>query len=178
MPVKVPGLRGIEHVGITVPDLEAATKFFVEVMGCEVFYDSGPFKFDDSDWMTTELNVHPRAEIKKIRFLRCGHGPNIELFEYASPDQRLECPKNSDIGGHHLCFYTDDFHGTLDWLKQHNVRILGVPKTKDYGPNSGIEWLYFLAPWGMQFELVSFPQGKGYEKASDRRLWHPAYPAE
>jgi len=173
----MPGLRGVEHIGFTVPDVEEATRFFVDVLGCEVFYDSGPFQFSEGDWMTRHLNVHPRAEIRKIRFLRCGHGSNLELFEYASPDQRTEPPANSDIGGHHLCFYTDDFDASLAWLREHGVRILDEPKTKDHGPNSGITWVYFLAPWGMQFELVSFPRGKGYEKTADRRLWSPVNPA-
>jgi glyoxylase I family protein len=30
----------------------------------------------------------------------------------------------------------------------------------------------------MQFELVSFPEGKAYEKESAVRLWHPGYPAQ
>ena len=173
----MPGLRGIEHIGVTVPDLEEAAQFFINVLGCEPIYDSGPFKFPDDDWMTRQLNVHPRAEVKKIRFLRCGHGSNLELFEYSSPDQRTEQPKNSDIGGHHLCFYTDDFDASLAWLRDNRVRILGDPLTKDDGPNSGITWVYFQAPWGMHFELVSFPNGKGYETTTDRHLWSPVYPA-
>ena len=28
----LPGLAGADHIGITVPDLEAATRFFVDVM--------------------------------------------------------------------------------------------------------------------------------------------------
>ena len=35
-------------------------------------------------------------------------------------------------------------------------------------------WIYFLTPWGMQLELVSFPNGKGYEMETTVRLWHPA----
>jgi glyoxylase I family protein len=30
----------------------------------------------------------------------------------------------------------------------------------------------------MQFELVSFPDGKAYERDADVLLWHPARPAE
>ena len=29
----LPGLRGVDHVGITVPDIEQATAFFVDVLG-------------------------------------------------------------------------------------------------------------------------------------------------
>lgn len=39
----LPGLRGADHIGFTVPDLEQAVQFFVEVIGCEAFYPLGPF---------------------------------------------------------------------------------------------------------------------------------------
>ena len=171
----LPGLRGTDHIGFTVPDLDAAVKFFVEVIGCEVFYDLGPFQFDD-DWMSTHLNVDPRTVMKKLKFLRCGHGSNFELFEYEAPDQNPNPPKNSDIGGHHLAFYVDDFEIAMAHLRAHGVQILGEPTIRTIGPSAGQTWVYFLAPWGMQLELVSFPDGKGYEHGTDRRLWHPAMP--
>ena len=40
----MPGLRGTDHIGFTVPDLAQAVDFFVNVIGCEKFYDLGPFK--------------------------------------------------------------------------------------------------------------------------------------
>ena len=39
----LPGLLGTEHIGLTVPDLEAATTFFVNVLGAEVLFEAGPF---------------------------------------------------------------------------------------------------------------------------------------
>ncbi|MBL4826861.1 MAG: hypothetical protein JKY66_03975 [Spongiibacteraceae bacterium] len=44
------------------------------------------------------------------------------------------------------------------------------------GPSGGQTWVYFLAPWGMQLELVSYPKGKQYEHDYELLLWHPAYP--
>ncbi len=38
----------------------------------------------------------------------------------------------------------------------------------------GQTWIYFLTPWGMQLEMVSFPHGKEYEKTATTKLWHPA----
>ena len=29
----VPGLAGIEHIGLTVPDIEAATRFLADIVG-------------------------------------------------------------------------------------------------------------------------------------------------
>ena len=77
----LPGLAGAEHIGITVPDLEAATRFFVDVIGCKVAFDAGPFASED-DWMQQHLGVHPRSKINKLRMLKCANGPSIELFEY------------------------------------------------------------------------------------------------
>lgn len=97
----LPGLRGTDHIGFTVPDVDQAVAFFVDVLGCEAFYELGLFA-SDGDWMATHLNVHPRAVMKKLRFLRCGNGSNFEIFEYAAPDQNRTPPRNSDVGGHHL----------------------------------------------------------------------------
>lgn len=172
----IPGLRGTDHIGFTVPDLEAAVEFFVDVIGCEPFYRDGPFQSDE-DWMKVHLNVRADAVIEKICWLRCANGPNFELFQYKAADQIQTPPKNSDIGGHHLAFYVDDFNSALQYLKDRQIRILGEPTVRVKGPNSGQTWVYFLAPWGMQLELVSYPGGKGYEKDFPRKLWHPAHPS-
>jgi hypothetical protein len=54
---------------------------------------------------------------------------------------------------------------------------MGEPTVRTSGPNAGQTWIYFRAPWGLQFELVSYPRGKAYERDTDRRLWDPREPA-
>jgi catechol 2,3-dioxygenase-like lactoylglutathione lyase family enzyme len=174
---RLPGLQGTEHVGITVPDLTQALDFFVGVLGCEPFYELGPYVSDD-DWMERHLAVHPRTEMRKLRFLRCGNGPNFEVIEYWAPDQRVTPPRNSDVGSVHLAFYVDDIDAAISYLRERGVRIIGEPTVRFGGPNGGQTWVYFMAPWGMYFELVSYPDGKDYEHETDRRLWHPARPQE
>lgn len=172
----MPGLRGAEHIGFTVPDLEEAVTFFRDVLGCEEFYDLGAFGADADDWMTENLDVHPRARIRTMRMLRCGHGSNIELFEYQSPDQRKEQPNNADVGGHHIAFYVDDIDAAVAHLKQHNIKVCGEPKLMENNPEGGLRWCYFVSPWGMNFELVSYPDGNDYEKDFSGKLWNPVHP--
>jgi len=174
--IGLPGLKGTDHIGFTVPNLDQAVDFFVTVIGCEAFYDLGPFS-SDGDWMQTHLNIHPRAVMKRLKFLRCKSGSNFEIFEYSAPDQNTRQPKNSDVGGHHLAFYVDDIGQAVAYLRAKGVRVLGEPTVRTSGASAGQTWVYFLSPWGMQLELVSYPNGKGYEKETDRRLWHPAHPA-
>ena len=173
----MPGLRGAEHVGLTVPNIDEAVVFFRDVLGCEEFYDLGAFGRDEGNWMTENLNVHPKARIKRMRMLRCGYGTNIELFEYDAPDKRTIQPRNSDVGGHHIAFYVDDIQAAVAHLKQHGIKVCGEPKLMENNPEGGERWCYFVSPWGMQFELVSYPNGKDYEKSYKGRLWDPKHPA-
>ena len=172
----IPGLRGVDHLGVTVPDLNEAERFFVDVLGAIPIYTLGAKQSDD-DWMLSHLGVHPRTVISEIRFYRLGNGMNFELFKYDAADGQAEEPKNSDIGGHHVALYVDDMDAAIEHLRSHNVEIMGEP-TASAQAAKGQRWLYFRSPWGMQFELVSYPQGKAYEKDAAIKLWHPARPAE
>ena len=157
----MPGLRRFDHVGFTVPDIEEAHRFLVEVLGCEYLYTLGPFE-PNGDWMRTHLDVHPDTRMQN-RWFRCGDQAVFEVFSYESPDQRDMTPRNSDIGGHHIALYVDDLDAAIEHLRAHDVRVLAGP-TASKGPAEGNRWIYFLSPWGMQFELVSYPHGKAWDR--------------
>jgi catechol 2,3-dioxygenase-like lactoylglutathione lyase family enzyme len=158
----IPGLTGIDHIGVTVPDLAQATRFLVDVLGCEYMYSLGPFVHEDDDWMTRHLDVHPRAVMQELHFFRCGGQAIFEVFQYSAPDQRTSPPRNSDVGGHHVAFYVEDLDEAVEHLHRQGIQVLGEP-TASTGPSEGQRWVYFLAPWGMQFELVSYPHGKAFD---------------
>jgi glyoxylase I family protein len=157
----IPGLSRLDHVGFTVPDLEAAHAWLVDVLGCEYMYSLGPFRAED-DWMAEHLNVDPRAVMRQLRFFRCGGQAVFEVFQYEAPQQSSDVPRNSDIGGHHVALYVDDLDTAVDYLRDAGVTVLGDPTTSR-GASEGQRWVYFLSPWGMQFELVSYPHGKAFD---------------
>jgi glyoxylase I family protein len=101
--------------------------------------------------------------MKQLHFFRCGGQAIFEVFQYAAPDQNQALPRNSDHGGHHVAFYVDDIDAAVDYLRAEGVQVLGDP-TASSGPSEGQRWVYFLAPWGMQFELVSYPGGKAFDR--------------
>jgi catechol 2,3-dioxygenase-like lactoylglutathione lyase family enzyme len=131
------------------------------VLGCEYLYSLGPFRAED-DWMTRHLNVHPRSVMHENRFFRCGGQAIFEVFQYSAPDQRDLVPSNSDVGGHHIALYVEDLDAAVDYLRSRGVTVLDGP-TASGGPREGNRWIYFLAPWGMQFELVSYPNGLAFD---------------
>jgi glyoxylase I family protein len=171
----IPGIRGTDHVGFTVPDLETAHSFLVDILGCAEVYRLGAKRSDDDDWMHSHLGVHPRTVISEIRFYRLGNGANFEVFLYRSADPQRTQPRNSDIGGYHIAFYVDDLDEAVQYLRDNDVEVMGEP-TPSTQSATGQRWIYFRSPWGLQFELVSFPEGKAYEEQAPRLLWHPAHP--
>ena len=168
----IPGLTGVEHVGLTVPDIEEATRFFSAVIGAETLYDIGPFEHPD-DWMAKHLAVHPRSRINKLRVIKVANGPVLELFEFTAPDQERRMPRNSDYGGWHLAFYVEDMDKSLAALKSHAVEIQSGPVEMTEGPSAGMAWLYFKAPWGQQLELVSYPGGLAAYREKRLDIWRP-----
>jgi len=158
----IPGITRVDHVGVTVPDLDQAHAFFTDVLGCEYMYTLGPFAHDDT-WMSEHLNVADDTVMRRLHFYRLGGQAIFEVFEYQAADQRTAPPRNSDTGGLHVALYVDDLDAAVARLHALGLRVLGEP-TVSTGPSAGQRWVYFLSPWGMQFELVSYPNGKAFDK--------------
>ncbi len=172
---QVPGLRGVDHVGLTVPDLKQAEAFFEKLLGCQTLARNGPLRADD-DWLARHVGVDARAEIRAMSLMRCTTGANLELFEWSAPDQDRRQPRNSDHAGHHLSFYVDDIEAAARWLRENGIETYAGPFSSTQGDYAGQWVLYFRAPWGAHLELVSYPQGMGYEHKGSQRLWDPRAP--
>ena len=175
----LPGMRGHDHTGITVPDMNEALTFFVDVLGCKKAMSFGPIADPEPNgtFMKDALGVDPKTVITQITLVRCGMGSNIELFSYQSPDQKVVQPKNSDIGGYHIAFYVDDIKAAKDYLDGKGVKtFFNLPV--DQGPAAGQSIFYFLTPWGLQMEAISYPNGMAYEKTSPIKLWSPKDPSQ
>jgi catechol 2,3-dioxygenase-like lactoylglutathione lyase family enzyme len=169
----IPTATNVDHVGITVPDLDEAIAFFTEVLGCELLWRIDGIEDPEGAWMSTRLNVHPDASMD-VAMLRCGPTTNVELFQYEAPDQKKDIPKNSDHGASHLAFYVTDIRAAVTYLERHpGVKVLGKPETEQQGPTKGHEWVYFLTPWGMQMEVICWPKGMPYEQETNGRLYGP-----
>ncbi len=174
----LPGMRGHDHTGVTVPDMKQAIGFFTDVLGCKAAMTFGPFSDDKGTFMSDVLHVDDKAVIEEITMVRCGAGSNVELFKYTASDQRDMTPKNSDIGGMHIALYVDDVQAAKDYLDAKGVKTFKGPIAIGQGPAAGETILYFTAPWGLQFEAISYPKGMGYEKGASTVLWKPTEPAK
>lgn len=174
----LPGMRGHDHTGVTVPDMDQAVAFFTDILGCQKAMSFGPFADDKGTFMTDLLGVDSKAVIENITLMRCGFGSNVELFKYTAPDQKALNQKNSDIGAFHIAFYVDDIKAAKAFLDEKGVATRMGPLPVEQGPAAGQAILYFQAPWGLQFEAITYPNGMAYEKDGGPVLWTPKDPAK
>ncbi|QHS59709.1 VOC family protein [Chitinophaga agri] len=170
-------LSGVDHIGINVPDLPQAVQFFSDVLGFTAVTQIGPVSLD-SNWKNMN-HMHAGTGPVTIKMTRAGDGANIELFYYEKNEGSQQQPGGDDIGATHIAFYTPDIKQSVAYLKSKKVTFLGEPFTMPVGDTEGETWVYFLTPWGAKMELVSYPNGKGYEKKHPAiRLWSPAASTE
>ncbi|QDL93651.1 VOC family protein [Paroceanicella profunda] len=169
-------VRGADHVGITVPDVPAASRFFEEAFGARHSYDvttpdAPPMAGPDTE---RQLGLPEGARITHMRQLRIGDSVTLELFEVAGADQRPE-PALNDLGLTHIGLYVDDMDTALRKVKAAGGQVLSDPHPlagpEDRPGNSGV---YGRTPWGLLFELLTYPGGIDYPRGADARRWVPA----
>ncbi|MDO5697861.1 MAG: VOC family protein [Dermatophilus congolensis] len=168
-------MRGIDHVGVTVPDIEEATRFFIEAFDAQVMYSplpkGSPPRY--GAFMEQRLGVPARSLQHCIRYLRLPNGPGIELFEFTNITQK-EPAVPTDFGWQHVAFYVDDIHAALERVVAAGGRALTDPNPLpgvEAGPNNW--FVYARTPWDSTVELISYPDPQPYEEITPLRRWRP-----
>ena len=90
---------GADHIGLTVPDIDAAVAFYTDAFDARELFRMGPFdaadlprSTDGRDWTDTHVNV-PDARLR-FAVLELAPGLRLELFAYERPvDARTEAPR-------------------------------------------------------------------------------------
>jgi len=174
----VPGLSHVDHVGLTVADLDAAVRFYIDVFGGTELYRIGPFDSteippmpDGRDWAEAHVNVAGA----RLRIAMIHIGPNLmlELFEYEKPaDRRTTPPRNCDIGGHHIAFKVADIEAAKSYLAEHGCKVMAGPIVLDQGPCANLKVNYVLDPFGNQLELVEYER-QAFEADAPVKIYRP-----
>ncbi len=157
----LPGLEGMDHVGITVPDLDSAVAFYCTLLGAQEIFRLGPFDardfdlVDGKDWALAHVNVADGRFT--LAMLEYANGSRLELFQYDRPTERPSSPpRNSDLGGHHIAFKVSDLDAVLAIAGSFSLTFLAGPIEINEGPAAGQRIIYVLDPWGNQLELVEY----------------------
>lgn len=166
-------IQGIDHVGVTVPNIEQATQFFKEALDAEVLYDmltkNEPKR--DSVQIQTRLGVAGQIAQKAIRMLKLPNGPGLELFEYENPNQSGPID-SADIGWTHIAIYVRNVAEAVT-----KAESAGGSRCADPQPLGGLEagegniFCYVITPWGSTLEFISYPSPQPYQTETSKRKW-------
>ncbi|OCX64709.1 glyoxalase [Thioclava sp. SK-1] len=168
-------MRALDHIGLTVPDISAATQFFHDVFGAVTLYDVQPADAEPMQGADVEaqLGLSKGSKVLHMRLLRIGDGPCLELFQIDGPSQ--DAARLQDMGLTHLGLYVDDVDAVVQRFSAAGGRCLAGPH-----PLSGIEGadgnagIYGYAPWGTLIELLTYPGGLDYPADAAATRWTPA----
>ena len=140
-------MKGIHHVGITVPDLDRAIAFYNGVLGLEFFDPPSPV-FDDAE--LGERVGLPGAALRQVN-LTLGDSI-VELIEYTAPAPPSERPVQVNLyGAAHLAFRVDDIEAVSAHLVANGVTMLS--DEMDYISR---KLRFFEGPEGITLELVEW----------------------
>jgi Raf kinase inhibitor-like YbhB/YbcL family protein len=165
----IPGARNVDHVGVSVPNLAQAVRFFVDVIGADLLWKIEQLKEDAKHSPTGQpLTL-------SLAMLRLGPNLNLELLQFdTGKDRKQQMPTFTDIGTPHIAFYVNDIEEAASYLKTKGVQLLPGPITTIAEAKRGEKIQYFLTPWGMYLELIWRPEHLPYEKSTAARLYGPA----
>jgi catechol 2,3-dioxygenase-like lactoylglutathione lyase family enzyme len=155
----VPGLLGIDHVGITVPDVAAASAWFGDVLGGANPLTFGPFADPTGDFMHQLVDVDPRAVVDEIRMIRTGNGPGRAALRRA-PDQERAFVEELDWGAT-IAFYVRniDVRPSSTWCKRGSGSGSAVRRHGGSGRRQTIN--YVRTPFGDRHRADQLPARDG-----------------
>ncbi|KAF2165396.1 hypothetical protein M409DRAFT_24246 [Zasmidium cellare ATCC 36951] len=156
----------LDHVGVSVADLEMATKWYSENLGFRILKSKVHFKRDPQNTRHEDIHlfqVYPEPLNEAyVSFLVSGNGIGIELFEFVDPKHDTTLPFGPQLWTQTGCFHfalTDaDPIGLSKRLVQAGAKALADPVV--YGTKS-LCIAYLQDPCGLILEICSQGFGQG-----------------
>ena len=140
-------LGRFNHIGVAVPDLDAAIAFYRDVMGATNITE--PFVLESQQVRVCFVNTPGENGTA---------GTQVELLEPTSPNSAVGkwLEKNPLGGQHHICFEVPDIHVAKAWFEAQGTRVLGEPRIGAHGT-----LIFFVHPKdmsGMLTEIMETPK--------------------
>ncbi|MHA6288676.1 methylmalonyl-CoA epimerase [Maricaulis sp. CAU 1757] len=133
----------LNHVGVAVPDIEAAKKTYAELYGA-----------DDA----TETRDFPHLGVR-VAFVKLDNS-EIELLEPLGDDSPVHkfLERNPKGGQHHLCFEVPDIIAARDTMRERGATVLGTGEP--YVGAHGVP-VIFIHPKNSNGQLIELMQEPG-----------------
>jgi predicted enzyme related to lactoylglutathione lyase len=149
---------GVNHVGLTVGDIDRAVSWYSAVFGLRLL--DGPMLCD-----TTTPGAARRDDVfghrwgaMKLAHMQTDNACGIELFQFIQPEgvPRKDNFEYWTFGAHHVAFTVSDVYESLRVITENGGRA----RTSVYDVHGGSYVCYCEDPWGNVIEIVSKSYGE------------------
>jgi len=148
----------IDHVGITVSDVDRALGFYRDVLGLRVIADATATEPEVADLLGLD-------SVKlRIADLDSGDGRIVELIQYVEPKGGPVAYESSDSGTTHIAFTVDNLAAVRERLTEAGATVVSrrpITINEPGGAFDGAICYYVRDPDGAIVELVERPIKNG-----------------
>jgi catechol 2,3-dioxygenase-like lactoylglutathione lyase family enzyme len=138
----------VQHIAISVSDMEEALKFYCGLLGLEVMMD---MEMEGDPAIEAVLGV---KDIKMRYVLFSGKGARLNLLQFRNPkgENLAKRMRPYDQGIHHIAFVVDDVEGAYRELSAKGVEFISPPQQTGLAKASSMH-----GPDGVVIELFELP---------------------
>lgn len=160
MSIQLPGVMGVHHIGVSVPDLEKAREFYLGILGG--VEQVAPLEWADNPFIDKIVGLEGSAA--RQFFCRLGN-VQIEVFEYAAPKQAPLNPQRgvNEYGYTHIALQVEDAAAVHErivaaGLPVHTPPALDAITIDADGVKHGYTGTYCRDFFGNVFEILEIHQ--------------------
>lgn len=145
------GFSVVNHIGITVSDLERSIKFYETLTGVKIANrdEIGGKRMAQTQGLDDTLIRYANLHLKNV---------NFDLLEYVKPKSTQANYSNDQVSAMHVCFEVEDLKAAVERMKKLGIEPEGEPiyfEKQDLlksGYGTGV--VYFKDPDGTNLELI------------------------
>lgn len=158
-------MKWLEHIGITVSDLEVSIAFYSELFG-EPPVERVEWTGKNAEYIARMVG-QPGLELEGVFFRVPGTDALLEVLAFRNVPPKAPARLDpSDIGAVHLGWFVDSMDAAVARLSRMGVAVMGEPVELMHGPYRGGRAVYFRDPDGYVLQLMEVRSRPG----GDQRL--------
>ncbi|CDO38710.1 MULTISPECIES: VOC family protein [Novosphingobium] len=153
---KLPGVIGVHHIGVSVPDLDKAREFYFDILGA--VEEVEPLSWADNPFIDRIVGLEGSAA--RQFFCRLGN-VQIEVFEYSAPRQAPLAPGRgvNEYGYTHFAIQVEDLEAVHERIVAAGLPVHAPPDMSSItvdadGTKHGYSGTYCRDFFGNVFEIL------------------------
>lgn len=148
--------RSINHIAVSVTDLNRAVKWYKEVFGFTVVNGPVEFEADDSSLGIAARDIHgPNFRKMRMVWLSSGNQVGFEMFEYIDPkaERRIDNFEYWKSGFFHICVTDPNIEELCKRISDSGGRQRS--RIWDVDPDKGYKIAFCEDPFGNVIEIYT-----------------------